>query len=518
MMLEFRRAAATNNVLDMIKLSNDMGNDFNINEPGPQSGKTATHVAAERSHFQTLYWLFERGANFYCTDNAGKTAIDYLQEKEFTFIGSELPLKGDRQYYLCNAHYKIWLAHDREIFMPYLYQHDFKQYREKNPDGYISLVYSTTLLSNTALSDLVAFAEKYQVALISFEEELFKLTSQYGTEEDKQCYQLALNELNQYSNQRGGNLAVIADLIRWSSVLLRKGSYEDTDVEIGQHKWTRSINTDKSLALNLGSLVYPHMTTPWLNGDIIAAASLFPQPLCQGDFRITLSKTACFIIKKVQLSLLSSCKDKMNKRIETQQFLTTTLSDFSIYLKDYFKACGSAPFLTTNFLPNEINKIKEKGLELFSSEERASIIKRVANLMKERVAQEYGSFENAQKYSRVFQNIKIDEHEKFLMNYMQALHMSNIKEGVKQLCGAPVFSPSIWECIENDDWKKYSIYSDEEVQSAFRSTNTVKFDTNHAENERANKTQKFADLSFTPFGMASVLERSQALKEKLEKS
>jgi hypothetical protein len=517
-MLEFRRAAASNNVSDLERLSRDTSDNFNIDAPGPQSGKTAAHVAAERANFKTIYWLFEKRANFFCKDNAGKTAIDYLQQKEFTFIGSNPMLKGDRKYYLCNAHYKIWFAHDREIFMPYLYQDDFRQYRERNPDGYISLVYSKTLLSNTAFSDLVEFAEKYQIALISFEEEFAKLIDEFGTEEDKQCYQLASNELNHYPNQRGGNLAVVADLIRWSSVLLRKGSYTDTDVEIGQHKWTDSISVDKSVALNLGSLVYPHMTTPWLNGDIIAASSLFPQLLHQEDFRITLSKTACFIIKKVQSSLLLSCQNKMKKRIMAQQFISITLSDCSLYLKDFFNSCGSDRCLTDNFSSDEINRIKEKGLELFSREEKASILERMASLMRKRVEQEYENPEMAHKHSDVFQNVKSDEHEKFLMNYMQAIQMSNIKEGVKQLSGTCVFSRPLWECIEKDDWKKYSIYSYEALQSGFRSTNTVKFDTDNAENERVIKTQKCADLSFTPFGMANVLQRSQALKEGRHKS
>jgi len=34
--------------------------------------------------------------------------------------------KADRKYYLCNAHCKVWFAHDPEHFMPYLYQDDFK--------------------------------------------------------------------------------------------------------------------------------------------------------------------------------------------------------------------------------------------------------------------------------------------------------------------------------------------------------------------------------------------------------
>jgi len=106
--------------------------------------------------------------------------------------------------------------------MPYLYQDDFKQYREKNPDGYISLVYSEALLNEKATSDLVEFAEKYQIALISFENDLARLTNQYGTITDKQCYQFASYELNQYPDHKGGNLAVVSDLIRWSSVLLRK--------------------------------------------------------------------------------------------------------------------------------------------------------------------------------------------------------------------------------------------------------------------------------------------------------
>ena len=47
------------------------------------------------------------------------------------------------------------------------------------------------------------------------------------------------------------------------------------------------------MALNLGSIIYPtngaqRVTSPWLNGDIIAVSSLFSKPLSQGDFRIAL--------------------------------------------------------------------------------------------------------------------------------------------------------------------------------------------------------------------------------------
>lgn len=118
----------------------------------------------------------------------------------------------------------------------------------------------------------------------------------------------------------------------------------------------------------------------------------------------------------------------------------------------------------------------------------------------------------ASKHSNVFQGVEDHEHEKFLMNYMQAIAMSNIKENVKRLTGNYVFFPPVWHCIGNDSWKEYSIYSNEEVQSAFRSTNTVRFETDNAENERIITTQKCADLSFTAFGMASVLQRSQALQ------
>lgn len=488
-MLEFRIAAAADNLSDLERLSRDMGGDFNIDESGPKSGKTAAHVAAERARFKAIYWLFENGANFYCKDNVGKTAFDYLQQKEFTSIGSCPMLRGDRKYHLCNAHYKIWFAHDREHFMPYLYQDDFRQYREKNPDGYISLVYSETLLSDAALSDLMEFAEKYQIALISFEKDLAELTDQFGTEEDKQCYQLALCELNQYPDQGGGNLAVVSDLIRWSSVLLRKGSYTDTDVEVGQCTWTDSISVKKSLALNLGSLIHPnHRIEPWFNGDIIAVSSLFSQPLLQGDFRITLSKTACFVIQKVQLSLLLSCQKNMGGRIAKQQLLSKALSNFSLYyyLKDFFRACSSDR-LTDNFSSDEIYRVQTEGLELFSGEEKASILERMANLMRKEVEQQYDTPEMAHEYSKVFKDAKRDEHEKFLMNYMQALQVIYINESVRQVSGSYIFSKPIWDCIEEDDWKKYSIYSNEAVELAFRSTNTVRFDTHFADNEKEIK-------------------------------
>jgi len=104
-------------------------------------------------------------------------------------------LLEDRKYHLSNAHYKIWLAHDPEILMPYLYQDDFRQYREKNSCGYCSLVYYGKLLSNKGMSDLIEFAEKYKIALISFEKDLEELTNTFGTEKDKQSYKLASYEL-----------------------------------------------------------------------------------------------------------------------------------------------------------------------------------------------------------------------------------------------------------------------------------------------------------------------------------
>ena len=194
-MLEFRKAAASGDLVTLERLSLNRSNDFNIDEPGPKSGKTAAHFAAEGGHFDVIYWLFEKGANFYCKDNAGKTAIDYLQQKEFTSVESNPMSKGNRQYYLCNAHYEIWFAHDPTLFMPYLYQDDFRQYRENNPDGCISLVYSEALLSDEALSELVEFAKEYQISLISFEKDLKTLTDQFGTNEDKLCYQLASSGL-----------------------------------------------------------------------------------------------------------------------------------------------------------------------------------------------------------------------------------------------------------------------------------------------------------------------------------
>lgn len=520
MMLEFRKAAAAGNLLALEELSLNRGNDFNIDEPDSKSGKTAAHFAAEGAHFEVIYWLFEQEANFYQADNAGKTAIDYLQQKEFTAIDSGPMLKGHRQYYLCNAHYKIWLAHTPTLFMPYLYQDDFRQYRENNPNGYMSLVYSKTLLNDAALSELVEFAAEYQISLISFENDLKTLTDQFGTKEDKLCYQLASYELSQYPNHGGGNLAVVADLIRWSSVLLRIGSYSDTDVEVGQHKWLGSIPRDKSLTLNLGTLIYPsHQVMPWLNGDIIAVSSLFSRPHPEGILRITLSKTACFMIQQVQLSLLASCsQQRMERRIATQQFVTKTFSDFSLYLKDFFTHCGSASFIADNFTPGEVLSIQGCGLESFSSEQQTPIIERVANLMRRKIEKDFETPEMARQYSRIFQNTKNDEHEKFLMNYMQAMQMTNIKEGIRQLTGSHIFFTPIGKHIIPDSFKRYSIYFDETTQSAFRSTNTVKFDTPTAEIERVIKTQKCADLSFTAWGMADVMQRSQDLQEEHQKA
>lgn len=518
-MLEFRQAAAANKPMEMQRLSINLGANFNIDGTGVSSGKSAAHFAAERGHFNAIYWLFENGADFYFPDNAGHTAIDYLQQKEFTSINSEPMVQGDRKYHVCNSHFKIWLAHDPEIFMPYLYQEDFKQYRDKNPDGSISLVYSETLLSQTSLLDLMAFAEKYRISLISFESDLEKLTNRFGTETDKQSYRLASEELQHYLSKSGGNLAVVTDLIRWSTVLLRiGGNYSDTDVKIGKFKWSGPILTEKSLTFNLGSLIHSDKAVePWINGDIIVVSSLFSKLHSKGHYKVTLSKTACSIIQKVQSCLILSCQKNMTNRRKNQQFLMKTLSNLSFFLKDYAKNCSSDRCFTDNFSADEIRGIQEGGLESFSKLERASIIERMANIMRKNKEKEYDTPEMAHKHSIVFRNVKIDEHEKFLTNCMQALQMSNIKEGVKSLTGAYVFVRILLARIEMDNWEKYSIYSNETLRSAFLSSNTVKLNTDKQENKRTIMTKKCADLSFTPLGMADVLKRSQEMKEKHEK-
>ena len=226
-----------------------------------------------------------------------------------------------------------------------------------------------------------------------------------------------------------------------------------------------------------------------------------------------LSKTALFIIKNVQLSLIESCNSRMMSRIEIQKFLTTTVSDLSLYLKDFFKSCRSESILTDNFSPEVISSVQINGLESFSTEDKSSIIKKMANLMKERVVAEHGGLDKAREHSDLFHNVSDEEHEKFLTNYMLATQMYNIKEGVKQLSGTHVFFRHIWECIKRDDWEKYSIYFNEKVQLAFRSQNTVKFNTSYEENQNLIHTKWCAHLSFTPFGMKKVLEQSEDLQE-----
>lgn|GEM_PF-1824762 len=517
-MLEFRVAAAAGNLPELERLFSVYGDSLNINEPGSKSGKTAAHVAANGSHFKVMYWLLEKGANFYYKDSTGKTAFDYLQQNELASPALNPQITGDRQYFLCNAHYKIWLAHDPSICMPYLYQDDFREYRKNNPNGHMALVYSAALLSDTSYAKLLEFAQEYQIKLISFENDLEQLTTQFGTETDKLCYRLASYELSQYPNQGGGNLAVVADLIRWSTVLLRIGSYSDTDVDVGQHKWAGSIPMAKAFALNLGTLVDASgMVSPWINGDIIAVSSLLPQPLNEEHFRIVLPKAVCSMIEIVQLSLLSSCHNKMKSRRATQQSLTRTFSDLSSYLKDLFQTCGGQEFITGHFSSDEIKSIQADGLESLSKEKRASIIERMANWKREAVEKEYDTPDIAHQNSKVFQNVGKDDHELFLVNYMHSIQMTNIKEGVKQLSGTYVFNGWLWECIKDDEFKLYSIYSHEALQSAFRSTNTFRFDTTIAEQKKLIQTTRCADLSFTFFGMASVLKRSQDLAVKHQK-
>ena len=511
-MLEFRQAAAKNNVATLKKIMQH-NESVDLDEAGPTSGRTAAHQACIRGNFEVIYWLYAQGADFYCKDKEGKTAIDYLQEYEFKRASnSKQMLKASRDYFLCNAHYKIWLAHEPSIFMPYLYRQDFIEYRKNNPNGFISLVYSLALLNEKALSELKEFAQTHKITLISFEDDLNRLTTQFGTTEDKECYQLASEELKNYPDQAGGNLAVVADLIRWSSVLLRIGSYSDTDVNIGQHQWSDSIKISQALQLNLGTLIHPEGIEGWMNIDIIAAPSLFAKPHEKETFKITLPRDTCTIIKSVQQALIASCHpQKMEQRREKQQLMTIILSDISKYLIDYFNCSSAEKDIIKIFTEEEINTVKNSGLDSFSDKMKSSIIERMANLKRATVEQEFETPDEAHQYSRVFENVGPDEHKKFLMNYMQAILMTNIKENVKHLSGSPVVNIPMASFLLPSAFKLYSIYHSKLVASAFRSQNTVRFGTPIADNRRKSQIEKMAHLSFTSFGMRDVMEQSERL-------
>lgn len=127
-------------------------------------------------------------------------------------------------------HYKIWFSDNPNEFLNSENKLRLIRTCLQNPNLIFSFVYSSSILTRAAISDLIGFCNRLKIQPIDFDTHVLDMLEH---ESDKICYILAKKEIWCAVNQQGGNLAAASDLTRWLPGLIsRCGIYSDFDVEI----------------------------------------------------------------------------------------------------------------------------------------------------------------------------------------------------------------------------------------------------------------------------------------------
>ncbi|MGC1181368.1 glycosyltransferase family 88 protein, partial [Legionella sp.] len=163
-----------------------------------------------------------------------------------------------------HRHTKIWLSKKPNLFMNLENQVRLLEMREKNPNDEINLVYDSTLLTREATEELETFCDENRI--LSVDAALFaNLTLTKKEYTLLNFYKDEMRNLN-----KGGNLAVASDILRWISPLYERGTYTDFDFPIDTSKLPPVIKVAAPLLLNIGSLKIGKQEFILVNNDFVA--------------------------------------------------------------------------------------------------------------------------------------------------------------------------------------------------------------------------------------------------------
>ncbi|WP_028389212.1 glycosyltransferase family 88 protein [Legionella fairfieldensis] len=139
-----------------------------------------------------------------------------------------------------HKHVKVWLSKDSNSFMPLKNQLRLVEMRAINLTDKIFLIYDGTLLSPKALEDLTVFCADQNIVAKDVQTCIFPLCT---TSEEIKLIHLYRNEI--YHLDKGGNLAVASDILRWLHPVYTLGTYTDLDVYVNTSELPSIINVSK---------------------------------------------------------------------------------------------------------------------------------------------------------------------------------------------------------------------------------------------------------------------------------
>ncbi len=101
--------------------------------------------------------------------------------------------------------------------------------RTLNPDAVLTLVYSSTILSNIGIEQLTTFCKHNKIEVIDIDDK--ELRKHFFTPTDGQLLSLAQLELQKWITNKGGDVASASDITRWIIPIIEKGgNYLDLDI------------------------------------------------------------------------------------------------------------------------------------------------------------------------------------------------------------------------------------------------------------------------------------------------
>lgn len=130
-------------------------------------------------------------------------------------------------YFNFKRHYKIWLSPNPNEFLPMRNQLRLIHAMQINPGIEMRLVYSQKCLNYKAIEDLKSFCAQYKIIAVEFESLLEMFTGK-----DSLLAKIAMQEIDSFLDNAGGNLGAASDCIRLiKSIIEMGGIYSDLDVK-----------------------------------------------------------------------------------------------------------------------------------------------------------------------------------------------------------------------------------------------------------------------------------------------
>lgn len=216
-----------------------------------------------------------------------------------------------------HRHVKIWLSKDRDTFLNLENRVRLVTMRDINRSDDIHFVYDSQLLSPTALDDLHSFCRRYNIIPKDVRVDVFPHCE---TEEETKLITLYNDEISHLD--RGGNLAVGSDILRWLKPVYDLGTYTDFDVHVDTRKLAATIAVEKPLLMNIGSTsVLGKAKMAAINNDTISVVD---------------GSAALMAIQSIQQSIHFSCSKQGSH--PSSSLLHRNLNQFERQLNSYLPA------------------------------------------------------------------------------------------------------------------------------------------------------------------------------------